>query len=150
MIPSSIRCTCNQGSEGVPYSLDLSIQMLDEHWWGFASHAANIDCYNISSGVRGKTCRWSFLTSFSDIFWMEDIILQVPTLATSAKFVGGGRVKVPINVGSFSRPTPILWSLLGLPWIIGMLPVTYELLGRKVCWSMIVIPLWEVNAIFLK
>ena len=39
---------------------------------------------------------------------LEDIILQVPTLATSAKFVGGSRVKVPINVGYFSRPTLIL------------------------------------------
>jgi len=74
MIPSSVECTCDQGSEGVPYSLDLSIQMLDEHWYRFSSHAENIDCYNISSGVRGNTCRLSILTSFSDIFWSKGML----------------------------------------------------------------------------
>ena len=54
-IPSSVSCTLDQGSEGVPYSLDLSIQTLDECWFGFASQARNIDCYNISVGLGGKT-----------------------------------------------------------------------------------------------
>ena len=38
---------------------------------------------------------------------IEDFILQVSTVATSAKLLGGGMKKVPIKAGSFRRPTPI-------------------------------------------
>lgn len=39
---------------------------------------------------------------------VEEIMLQVSTLATSAKSDGDKRVKVLINEGSLKRPTPIL------------------------------------------
>ena len=38
---------------------------------------------------------------------IEDFILQVSTVVTSAILLGGGREKVPIKAGSFRRPTPI-------------------------------------------
>lgn len=142
-------CTCDQGFEEVPYSLDLSIQTLDEHWFGFAPpQAKKIDCYNISKMAMIHVDK--MFRNLPNPLDIEDFILEVSTVATSTKLLGGGREKVPIKAGSFRRPTPIFWSEWLLPWIIGMLPVTCELLGRNVCWSTIVIPPWKGNAIFLK
>lgn len=39
---------------------------------------------------------------------VEEIMLQVSTLATSTKSDGDGSVKVPIREGSLKRPSPTL------------------------------------------
>ena len=39
---------------------------------------------------------------------LEDIMLQVSTFSTSAKFDGGGSEKVAIREESLKRPTPTL------------------------------------------
>ena len=105
MIPSSVECTCDQGSKEVPYSSDLSIQTLDERCFGFAPQAKKIDCYNISKMAMIHADK--MFRNLPNILDIEDIILQVPTVATSARLFGGSRAKVPIYVWSFSRPTPI-------------------------------------------
>ena len=105
MIPSSVECTCDQGSEEVPYSLDLSIQTLDERQFGFSPQTKKIDCYNISkmAMIHAEKMFRNHLNPLD----IEDFILQVSTVATSAKLIRGGREKVPIKAGSFRRPTPI-------------------------------------------
>ena len=52
-------------------------------------------------------------------------------VATSARLLRGGMAKVPIKAGSFRRPNLTFCSEWELPWIIGMLPVTCELLGGR-------------------
>jgi len=148
MIPLSLECICDQGYEELPYSLDLSIQILDECWLEFAPHAKKIGCYNIY--IRVMIHAVKMFRNLLNPLDIENFILQVSTVATSARLLGGSREKVPIKARSFRRPTSIFWSEWLLPWIIRMLPVTCQLLGRTVCWSMIVIPPWKGNAIFLK
>jgi len=62
---------------------------------------------------------------------VEEIMLQVSTLATSTKPNGDERVKVPFREGSLRRPTPTFSSDGGFLCINGMLPVVYELLAKK-------------------
>lgn len=45
MIPSSVECIHEKGSEEVPYSNDLSTHAIVEFRLGFAAQTQNIDCY---------------------------------------------------------------------------------------------------------
>jgi len=84
-IPSSVECTCDQGFEEVPYSLELSIQTFDERWFGFSPQAKKIDCYNISKMVMIHADK--MLRDLLNLLDIEDVILQVSTMATSAKLL---------------------------------------------------------------
>ena len=112
MILSSIECIREKGSQEVTYSNDLSTHTNVECRFGFAAQARKIDCYDNSMGLNNitsillSTSTWLVILLKSDE--VEEIMLQVSTLATSAKSDGDGRVKVPIREGSLKRPTPTL------------------------------------------
>ena len=95
--------------EEVPYSNERSTHTIKEDGFGFAMQARNIYCYEISIGLSGMI---SLLLSTSKILVIflksdevEDIMLQVSTFATSAKFDGDDSEKVPIREESLKRPT---------------------------------------------
>jgi len=93
-IPSSIENIHEKGSEEVPYSNEWSTHTIGESGFGFAAQARKIDCYASSMQISGITL---VLLSTSELLVIllksddvEEIMLQVSTLATSAKSDGDG------------------------------------------------------------
>jgi len=112
MIPSSVECIREKGSEEVPYSNNLSTHTIVECGYGFAAQTQKIGCYDDSMAFKNIT---SILLSTSTLLVillksdeLEEIMLQVSTLPTSTKSDCDGRVKVPIGEGSLKITTPTL------------------------------------------
>ena len=63
----------------------------------------------------------------------EEIMLQVSTLATSAKSYGDSSIKVHIREQYLKRPTPTLWSDIGGLCTDGMILVACELFVFRCC-----------------